>query len=101
MIFVRWMAAITIGIMNVLDIITTWWVLDHGGIETNPLAKLMIEYRILIPFKLAIVALILWGTWMTRTEKVGLTKVIVPCIVALIYLGVVTWNVSRILVHLT
>ncbi len=101
MIYTRWIAAVTIAVMNLLDLLTTWWVLSHGGVEVNPIARFLIDYSILVPVKLSIVILILWATWMTRHEKVGLTRVIVPCIVAVIYLGVVTWNVSRILVYLT
>jgi hypothetical protein len=34
-------------VMNILDVITTTIVLNKGGIETNPIAEFLIEYRLL------------------------------------------------------
>lgn len=86
--------------LNILDLITTFYVLSIGGVETNPLASFLLAYGLLIPFKLGIVGLIAAGTWIQRNEPVLRKRVIGSCVVALIYLCVVAWNVSRIAVHL-
>ncbi len=57
---VHWYGAIVLAILNVLDIITTYWVLSIGGIEGNPLADILIGWQLLIPVKVLVCGIIIW-----------------------------------------
>jgi hypothetical protein len=49
---VHWRGAITLLILNILDIITTYWALSIGAVEGNPIALFLITWQLLIPLKL-------------------------------------------------
>lgn len=97
---ILYVATALIVVLNILDIIVTLYVFSLGGIEANPLTSFLFTYNLLIPLKLAVVGFIAGGTWLRRHQEVMTSQVVLACIAASIYVGVVGWNVSRIFVHL-
>lgn len=61
-------AAVLLLILQVGDLATTFYALSHGASELNPLAKFLIDTHLIIPSKLLIVGLIIWGAAKNKVE---------------------------------
>lgn len=86
--------------LNILDIITTLYVLGHGGVEANPLSLFLLNHHLLWPVKILLPLSILFTTWLRRNVPVTRQNMYAACIVAAVYVCVIGWNTSRVLVHM-
>lgn len=57
--------------LNVLDLITTYWSISKGATELNPLSQFLIDTKLLIPTKLILVAGILAGAVKRREVNIA------------------------------
>ncbi len=57
---------ITFIILNIMDVMTTNRVLAMGGYEANPIVRLLIKFRLFVPFKAAGT---LFFVWIVLTSK--------------------------------
>lgn len=89
-------AAWLVLILNVLDLILTYWVIHLGGIEGNPLAIWLIETKLAILFKIGLTAFCVWTAY-AQKEKTNIIVVCVSWYVAGIYSMVVLFNVATLL----
>lgn len=87
----RWRYGLALVILNVLDVLTTLSVLDHGGYEGNPVMRVLAHgdpWRFLA-VKLGVAAIIT-GLVMLAPEDRSLDRSLLY--VVLLYLGIVGWN---------
>lgn len=86
-------AAITLAILNVLDLITTWLVLSSNkGEELNPIADFLIGTYLLVPVKILVCGAIATGAVWAKPEQITPRIFAGAWTVTGIYLAVVTLN---------
>jgi hypothetical protein len=92
----RWYLVATLVILNLLDVLTTRWILHHGGTEQNPLLRPIIHDPIaplLIKLGLCLVigALVLAAPRRSRFADGGLVAIVA------VYTCVIGWNIAVLL----
>jgi Domain of unknown function (DUF5658) len=92
----RWYLVATLVILNLLDVLTTRWILGHGGIEQNPILRPIIHdplAPLLIKLGLCLVigSLVLAAPRRSRFADGGLVAIVA------IYTCVIGWNVAVVL----
>lgn len=55
-------------ILNVLDVTTTFYALSLGASEFNPIAQFLIDTYMLIPAKVLVCSIVLWGAYQADEE---------------------------------
>lgn len=95
-------AAGSLFVLNVLDLVTTFQVFEAGGYEANPLSQWLLDYHLLIPVKLGIAGGIAVSVWRDRNKEVIPRRDLIALYTAtVVYMGVVGWNLSRLVIHST
>jgi hypothetical protein len=89
----RWYLVSTLVILNLLDVLTTRWILDHGGTEQNPILRPVIEHPVaplLIKLGLCLVigSLVLAAPRRSRFADIGLVSIVA------VYTCVIAWNAA-------
>jgi hypothetical protein len=77
-------------ILNIMDITTTRKVLRNGGYEANPIARLLMRFRLFLPAKIGMIIIILL-LMAVMDENTGIALGIICCG---IYIFIV-WNNYR------
>jgi hypothetical protein len=89
----RWYLVSTLVILNLLDVLTTRWILDHGGTEQNPILRPVIQNPVaplLMKLGLCLVigVLVLAAPRRSRFADAGLVAIVG------VYTCVIAWNVA-------
>ncbi len=64
---VHWRMVRVLLVLNLLDIISTYWALHIGAIEGNPLSSFLITWQLLIPLKLSACFFALWVSYRSKS----------------------------------
>lgn len=91
-------AALLIAVLQIGDLLSTWWSLSIGGSELNPLSKLLIDYHLLVPLKLGLAGFIVWGAFNKAPKP--LWSLCVLWFIAGLYTMVVTMNLIHVALRL-
>jgi hypothetical protein len=94
----RWYLVATLVMLNLLDVLTTKWVLGRGGSEQNPLLQPIIAHPyapLLVKLGLCLVigALVMVAPRRSRFTDVGLIGIVA------VYTCVVGWNLGMLIQH--
>lgn len=87
-------AAILLLALQVGDIASTYYALNHGANELNPIAQFLIDTHLIIPSKILIVGMIIWGAAKDRIKH--LWSVCAIWFIAGLYTMVVFMNLLHI-----
>jgi Domain of unknown function (DUF5658) len=92
----RWYLVATLVMLNLLDVLTTRWILDHGGSEQNPILRPIIHdplAPLLIKLGLCLVigSLVLAAPRRSWFADAGLVTIVA------VYTCVIGWNVAVLL----
>ena len=88
----RWTLFVALVVLNLLDVLTTMWVLDRGGSETNPFIEPIVDSMWTVTaLKAGVLAIV--GLLLTRCRESR------PIDLALVgvtgwYIAVVSWNLT-------
>ena len=85
-------------ILNVLDLLTTYWAIHLGAHEGNPIVKFMLDSYAIIPLKLGVCALMLWTAFKRDVQDLRLLCVV--WFVAGVYTLVVVLNSIHVVIKL-
>jgi hypothetical protein len=92
----RWYLVAILVILNLLDVLTTRWIINHGGSEQNPILRPIIHdplAPLLIKLGLCLVigSLVLAAPRRSRFADLGLVAIVA------VYTCVIGWNVAVLL----
>jgi hypothetical protein len=92
----RWYLVAILVVLNLLDVLTTRWIITHGGSEQNPLLRPIIHdplAPLLIKLGLCLVigSLVLAAPRRSRFADVGLVTIVA------VYTCVIGWNLAVLL----
>jgi len=83
---ITFLLAILFVILNILDVRTTRKVLNQGGYEANPLARLLMRLHLFIPAKVLMVVIILI-IMLGFDRETGITTGVICCGIYLFIVG--------------
>lgn len=86
----RWALYWSLVVLNALDVLTTMWVLDRGGVETNPFVEPFVHDMVTVSVMKAVVLAVV-GLLLVRCRE---SRPIDLALVATTgwYIAVVCWN---------
>lgn len=92
-------AAVLLLSLQICDLLTTWWALSMGGTEVNPISAFFIEYHLIVPLKLGLAGLILWGA-LAAKQAIHIWSLSVVWFICGLYTMVVVMNLIHIAIRL-
>jgi hypothetical protein len=89
----RWYLVAILAILNLLDVLTTRWIINHGGSEQNPILRPIIHdpvapLLIKLGLCLLIGSLVLAAPRRSRLADAGLVGIVI------VYTCVIGWNIA-------